>query len=160
MSGLSKIKKGGPVGAKTEVQPMIIFLTDGKLVIFFVKSSWNFRENCFQVMQRLEYKITTPFWKKFVNLMKETHPYLVSNVLFPVKTDVLPVSLPEVSCLFFHSSKNWFIFLGLSFGRFADFSLMKTLSLQNYAFTRKIYIAADAALQLEGIYKEVNQNSI
>ena len=45
MSGLSKIKKGGPVGAKTEVQPMIIFLTDGKLVIFFVKSSWNFREN-------------------------------------------------------------------------------------------------------------------
>ena len=102
MSGLSKIKKGGPVGAKTEVQPMIIFLTDGKLVIFFVKSSWNFRETFFQVMQRLEYKITTPFWKKFVNLMKETLPYLVSNVLFPVKTDVLPVSLPEVSCLFSH----------------------------------------------------------
>ena len=43
----------------------------------------------------------------------------------------------------------------LSFGRFADFQLMKTLSLQNHAFTRKIYIAADAALQLEGFYKEV-----
>lgn len=44
---------------------------------------------------------------------------------------------------------------GLSFGRFADFGLLKTLSLQNHAFTRKIYIAADAALQLEGFYKEV-----
>merc|ERR1719210_1661043 len=44
----------------------------------------------------------------------------------------------------------------LSFGRFADFQLMKTLSLQNHAFTRKIYIAADAALQLEGFYKEVS----
>jgi len=44
----------------------------------------------------------------------------------------------------------------LSFGRFADSSLLKTLSLQNYAFTRKIYSAADAALQLEGFYKEVS----
>lgn len=43
----------------------------------------------------------------------------------------------------------------LSFGRFADFDLLKTLSLQNHAFTRKIYIAADAALQLQGFYKEV-----
>ena len=96
--------------------------------------------------------------------MKATHQYLVSNVLLPVKTDVLPVSLPEVSCLFSHCYKRLIsillYFLGLSFGRFADFSLMKTLSLQNYAFTRKIYIAADAALQLEGFYKEVNQDSI
>ena len=37
MSGLSKIKKGGPVGAKTEVQPMIIFLTDGKYSDFTKK---------------------------------------------------------------------------------------------------------------------------
>ncbi len=44
----------------------------------------------------------------------------------------------------------------LSFGRFADFGLLKTLSLQNHAFTRKIYAAADAALQLEGFYKEVS----
>ena len=44
----------------------------------------------------------------------------------------------------------------LSFGRFADANLLKTLSLQNYAFTRKIYSAADAALQLEGFYKEVS----
>ena len=44
----------------------------------------------------------------------------------------------------------------LSFGRYADFGLLKTLSLQNYAFSRKIYIAADAALQLEGFYKEVD----
>ena len=43
----------------------------------------------------------------------------------------------------------------LSFGRFADFSLLKTLALQNHAFTRKIYIAADAAIQLEGFYREV-----
>ena len=43
----------------------------------------------------------------------------------------------------------------LSFGRFADSSLLKTLSLQNYAFTRKIYSASDASLQLEGFYKEV-----
>lgn len=44
----------------------------------------------------------------------------------------------------------------LAFGRFADFQLMKMLSLQNNAFARKIYIAADAALQLEGFYKEVS----
>ena len=43
----------------------------------------------------------------------------------------------------------------LSFGRFADSGLLKTLSLQNYAFTRKIYSASDASLQLEGFYKEV-----
>jgi len=44
----------------------------------------------------------------------------------------------------------------LAFGRFADSSLLKTLSLQNYAFTRKIYSASDASLQLEGFYKEVS----
>ena len=43
----------------------------------------------------------------------------------------------------------------LSFGRNADFSLLKSLSLHNHAFTRKIYIAADAALQLQGFFKEV-----
>lgn len=52
------------------------------------------------------------------------------------------------------NSKNVPVFC-LSFGRFADFDLLKTLSLQNHAFTRKIYIAADAALQLQGFYKEV-----
>ena len=44
----------------------------------------------------------------------------------------------------------------LSFGRNADFSMLKLLSLQNHAFSRKIYIAADASLQLEGFYKEVS----
>ena len=43
----------------------------------------------------------------------------------------------------------------LSFGRMADFSMLKLLSLQNNAFSRKIYIASDASLQLEGFYKEV-----
>ena len=47
----------------------------------------------------------------------------------------------------------------LSFGRFADFGLLKRLALQNHAFTRKIYIAADAALQLEGFYQEVLSNN-
>lgn len=43
----------------------------------------------------------------------------------------------------------------LAFGRQADFQLLKVLSLQNNAFARKIYVAADASLQLEGFYKEV-----
>ena len=43
----------------------------------------------------------------------------------------------------------------LSFGRNADFSMLKLLSLQNHAFSRKIYIASDASLQLEGFYAEV-----
>ena len=44
----------------------------------------------------------------------------------------------------------------LSFGRFADFDLLKVLALQNHGFSRKIYIAADAALQLQGFYQEVS----
>jgi hypothetical protein len=47
----------------------------------------------------------------------------------------------------------------LAFGRQADFSLLKILSLQNNAFARKIYVAADASLQLEGFYKEVNDRN-
>jgi uncharacterized protein YegL len=43
----------------------------------------------------------------------------------------------------------------LAFGRQADFQMLKLLSLQNNAFARKIYVAADASLQLEGFYKEV-----
>jgi hypothetical protein len=45
----------------------------------------------------------------------------------------------------------------LAFGRQADFDMLKVLSLQHYAFARKIYIAADASLQLEGFYKEVSR---
>ena len=44
----------------------------------------------------------------------------------------------------------------LAFGRLADFQMLKLLSLQNNAFARKIYVAADASLQLEGFYKEVS----
>lgn len=44
----------------------------------------------------------------------------------------------------------------LAFGRQADFKMLRILSLQNNAFARKIYVAADASLQLEGFYKEVN----
>lgn len=47
----------------------------------------------------------------------------------------------------------------LAFGRQADFSLLKVLALQNHGFARKIYVAADAALQLEGFYKEVRNDS-
>ena len=83
--------------------------------------------------------------------MKAKHPYLVCLFTF--------ITYSQLFVYLFLNILS-FIFLGLSFGRFADFSLMKTLSLQNYAFTRKIYIAADAALQLEGFYKEVNQDSI
>ena len=45
----------------------------------------------------------------------------------------------------------------LAFGRMADFQMLKLLSLQNNAFARKIYVAADASLQLEGFYKEVSR---
>ena len=46
----------------------------------------------------------------------------------------------------------------LAFGRQADFHLLKVLSVQNNGFARKIYVAADAALQLEGFYKEVSSH--
>ncbi len=38
----------------------------------------------------------------------------------------------------------------MAFGIKTDFDMLKTLSLQNYGFARKIYTAADASLQLEG----------
>lgn len=44
----------------------------------------------------------------------------------------------------------------LAFGRKTDFEMLKTLSLQNNGFARKIYSASDANLQLEGFYKEVS----
>lgn len=48
----------------------------------------------------------------------------------------------------------------LAFGRHADFDMLKVLSLQNDGFARKIYVAADASLQLEGFYKEVTFFSV
>jgi len=44
----------------------------------------------------------------------------------------------------------------LAFGVKTDFGMLKTLSIQNFGFARKIYTAADAHLQLEGLYKEVS----
>jgi len=44
----------------------------------------------------------------------------------------------------------------LAFGRKTDFNMLRLLSVQNYGFARKIYTAADASLQLEGLYKEVS----
>ncbi|XP_023341338.1 inter-alpha-trypsin inhibitor heavy chain H4 [Eurytemora carolleeae] len=44
----------------------------------------------------------------------------------------------------------------LAFGMHTDFGMLKTLSVQNYGFARKIYTASDASLQLEGLYKEVS----
>ena len=53
------------------------------------------------------------------------------------------------------NDKNTAIF-SLAFGRSADFDLLKVLSLTNNGFARKIYVAADASLQLEGFYGEVS----
>ena len=39
-----------------------------------------------------------------------------------------------------------------------DFGMLKTLSIQNYGFARKIYTAADASLQLEGIFNYLFNN--
>jgi len=44
----------------------------------------------------------------------------------------------------------------LAFGSGADFTFLRKLSLQNHAFARKIYEAADAALQLQGFYAEIS----
>jgi hypothetical protein len=45
-------------------------------------------------------------------------------------------------------------FFSLAFGIKTDFNMLKTLSLQNYGFARKIYTASDASLQLEGIERD------
>jgi len=43
----------------------------------------------------------------------------------------------------------------LAFGTGADFEMLQKLSLQNHGFARKIYEGGDAAIQLQGFYKEV-----
>jgi len=43
----------------------------------------------------------------------------------------------------------------LAFGAGADFDMLQKLSLQNHGFARKIYEGGDAAIQLEGFYREV-----
>ncbi|KAJ4439313.1 hypothetical protein ANN_07435 [Periplaneta americana] len=43
----------------------------------------------------------------------------------------------------------------LAFGDGANYRFLKKLSLQNYAFSRKIYEASDAALQLQSFYNEI-----
>lgn len=45
---------------------------------------------------------------------------------------------------------------GLAFGSGADFSLIKTISLDNDAFARKIYEGSDAAIQLEDFYLAIS----
>ncbi|XP_071439926.1 inter-alpha-trypsin inhibitor heavy chain H4-like isoform X2 [Hetaerina americana] len=44
----------------------------------------------------------------------------------------------------------------LAFGNDADFRFVRKLSLQNHAFARRIYEAADATLQLESFFQEVS----
>ena len=56
------------------------------------------------------------------------------------------------------NDKNETAIFCLAFGRHADFDLLKVMSLQNNGFARKIYVAADASLQLQGFYKEVRAN--
>lgn len=43
----------------------------------------------------------------------------------------------------------------LGFGEYADFDLIKKISLQNNGFGRKIYEASDAAMQIIGFYNEI-----
>jgi len=43
----------------------------------------------------------------------------------------------------------------LAFGTGADFEMLQKLSLQNHGFARKIYEGGDAAIQLQGFYREV-----
>lgn len=44
----------------------------------------------------------------------------------------------------------------LSFGQGADKEFLRKLSLKNYAFSRHIYEAADASLQLQQFYKQIS----
>merc|ERR1712080_172591 len=44
----------------------------------------------------------------------------------------------------------------LAFGQGADYEMLKTLSLQNQGFARRIYDTGDASIQLSGFYKEVS----
>ncbi|KAF4523728.1 hypothetical protein B566_EDAN011592, partial [Ephemera danica] len=48
----------------------------------------------------------------------------------------------------------------LAFGQDADLSFLKRLSLRAGAFARKIYEAADAALQLQDFYRQVDGSSV
>merc|ERR1712165_658297 len=45
---------------------------------------------------------------------------------------------------------------GLAFGNGADFNLIKTIGTESGAFSRKIYEASDAAIQLEDFYAEIS----
>jgi len=45
----------------------------------------------------------------------------------------------------------------LAFGRQADVDLLRLLAARSRGLTRRIYVAADAALQLEGFYREVSE---
>lgn len=45
---------------------------------------------------------------------------------------------------------------GLAFGDGADFSLLRQMSAKTGAFARKIYEAADAAIQLDSFYAEIS----
>merc|ERR1719367_319790 len=45
---------------------------------------------------------------------------------------------------------------GLAFGTGADFSLIKAIGTESGAFSRKIYEASDAAIQLEDFYAEIS----
>ena len=44
----------------------------------------------------------------------------------------------------------------IAFGQYADFALMKEISAESEAWSKRIYEGADAALQLENFYKEIS----
>lgn len=45
---------------------------------------------------------------------------------------------------------------GLGFGNDADFNLLREMSTKTGGFARKIYIASDAAIQLDNFYAEIS----
>lgn len=54
------------------------------------------------------------------------------------------------------SSEQSIKIYGLGFGNDADFGLLRNLSTETGGFARKIYAAADAALQLDSFYAEIS----
>ena len=53
------------------------------------------------------------------------------------------------------SNQRGLAIFSLAFGAGADFKMLKKLSLQNHGFARKIYEGGDAAIQLQGFYREI-----
>lgn len=60
-----------------------------------------------------------------------------------------------ISCVISSPEEGGVPLYSLAFGQDADLAFLKRLSLRAGAFARKIYEAADAALQLRDFYRQV-----